>query len=769
MARPRKRSAARRRRKTRRRPALLRWGGGALAALCLALVAYAGYLDREVRQRFEGKRWALPARVYARPLELYAGAAVDRYSLIRELELLRYRSTTSPGVPGTFQAGRDAVSVETRAFSFWDGTEPARSLTVSFSGGQVAEIRDRASGQGLPLARLEPVQFASIYPSHQEDRTLVRLDEVPSVLLQALIAVEDRSFRSHWGIDLKAVARAAFANLRAGELVQGGSTLTQQLVKNFYLTSERTLWRKFNEALMAVLLEWHYSKDEILEAYCNEVYLGQDGRRSINGFGLASQFYFDRPLEELGLPQIALLVALVRGPSYYDPRRHPDRARSRRDQVLDALAAQGGAPAAAVAKAKASGLNVVAEPPGGVGQYPAFLDLVRRQLARDYREEDLRSEGLRIFTTLDPLAQDAAEGTLARGLSSLESARGGRPPRLEGAVVLADPRTGEVLALAGGREGRLAGFNRALDAVRQVGSLVKPAVYLTALALPKRYTLATPLDDSPLTVDQAGGAWEPRNFDRTFHGQVLLYQALVRSFNVATVRLGLDVGLDAVRETLRSMGVERTVRAYPSLLLGAVSLSPLEVAQMYQVLAGGGFLTPLRAIREVTAQAGAPLQRYPLTVQPAADPRVVFLVEEALRRVLTEGTAASARDRLPPGLVAAGKTGSTDDLRDSWFAGFTADRLAVVWVGADDNEPTGLTGAAGALPIWADLLSRVGATSLSNDLPEGVEVASVDPASGERVSWACGECVELPFLAGSTPAETPGPQRAVDWLRRLFR
>jgi penicillin-binding protein 1B len=768
MARSRK-TASRRRKKSWGRWRLLRWFLAAAAAACAALAVYAVLLDREVRERFEGKRWALPARVYARPLELYPGAPVPAETLVRELELLRYRRASEVREPGTYVVRGGEVRVHTRPFSFWDGPEPGRVLVLSFGGEGVAAVREGAGGASVPLARLEPLTIASIYPAHQEDRTLVRLGEVPELLVRALIAVEDRSFYAHRGIDLRGVARAAAANLRAGGVVQGGSTLTQQLVKNFYLTSERTLRRKANEALMALLLERRYGKDEILEAYLNEVYLGQDGPRSVHGFGLASRFYFDRPLAELDLPRIALLVGLVRGPSLYDPRRQPERARARRDRVLEILARQGVISPADERRARAAPLGVAPESPPGGARYPAFVDLVRRQLARDYREEDLRTEGLRIFTTLDPAVQEEAETALSRGLAALG---GGE---LQGAVVVADPRSGEVLAAVGGRAPRDAGFNRALDAARPVGSLVKPAVYLAALSDPRRFTLVTPVDDAPLDLSLPTGPWAPRNFDRAFHGRVPLYEGLVQSYNVATVRLGLDVGLESVRRVLAALGVEREVRAYPSLLLGAFALSPLEVTQMYQTLAGGGFRAPLRAIREVLTVSGEPLARYPLIVERAADPRVVYLVDAALRRVLEEGTGRSARGLLPPGLVAAGKTGSTGDLRDSWFAGYTADRVATVWVGRDDNAPTGLTGASGALRIWADLMGRIGAASLDAAAPEGVEWARVDPATGQRGGPGCRGCVELPFLAETAPAPLAagtserGFGAAVDWVRRLFR
>lgn len=750
---------------------LLLAAAGLAALAALAALAYVGYLDWEVRRRFEGKRWALPARVYARPLELYAGSPLAAEELVRELSLLRYRHQEA-GPPGTYVRRGDELRLRTRPFEFPEGAEPSLDLTVAFSAAGIADLRRSDTGEPVALARLEPLAFASIYPAHQEDRALVQLGQVPATLLAGLVAVEDRNFRTHRGVDPRAVLRALVANLRAGSVVQGGSTLTQQLVKNFYLTSERTLTRKANEAVMALLLEGHYGKDEILEAYCNEVYLGQDGKRSIHGFGLASAFYFDRPLEELDLAQIALLVGLVKGPSHYDPRRHPERARQRRDLVLDVMAAQGAAEAAELRRAKARPLGVTREAPSGVTRFPAFLDLVRRQLAGDYREEDLRSQGLRVFTTLDPGVQLRAQDAVAGRLPELEASRRLPQGSLEAAVLVADPRTGEVLAAVGGRRFEAGGFNRAAEAVRPIGSLVKPAVYLAALSRPDRYTLATVVEDAPVRVETPSGPWEPRNFDRAFHGPVLLAQALANSYNAATVRVGLDVGVENVLETLRALGAERRYPAYPSALLGAVEMTPLEVAQVYQTLAAGGFRTPLRSVLGVLDVEGRPVQRYPLDVDRAVDPAAAYLVGAALELAVREGTGRPALDLLPPGFSAAGKTGTTDDLRDSWFAGFTEDRLGVVWIGADDNSSTGLSGAAGALPVWADIMAGIRAAPLALRPPDGVETARVDPRTGERASGWCAECVELPFLVGTAP-QLPSPaaealQKAVDWVRRLF-
>ena len=753
-------------------PRRLAWRAAVAALLLLA--AWTAWLDLRIRSEFEGRRWELPARVYARALELYPGAPVGRRALLDELARLGYVRAAGARRPGSYAVAGEAVLLHTRRFRFWDGEEPARRVRVRFAAGRVAALEAAAGGRAPALVRLDPVLVGKFYPRHHEDRVLIRLQDAPRLLVDALVAVEDRGFWRHHGVDPRAVLRALWADIRARALVQGGSTLTQQLVKNFFLGSERTLRRKATEAVMALLLELHYGKEEILEAYLNEVYLGQDGRRAIHGFGLASHFYFGRPLSELDLPRIALLVGLVKGPSYYDPRRHPERARRRRNVVLGVLAERGVISRAEAARARRAPLGVVPQPPA-LAEYPAFMDLVRRQLAREYREEDLRTQGLRIFTTLDPLLQAAAERALTRGIAALERGHGLPRGSLQGAVVVLDAGTGEALAVVGGRAPRFAGFNRALDARRPVGSLVKPAVYLAALVHPRRWTLATLVEDDPLEVRlDDGKVWAPRNYDERFRGPVPLYRALAESLNVPTARVGLAVGVPAVVDTLRRLGVGRPLRPYPALLLGAVSLSPLEVARMYLTLAGGGFHTPVRATRAVLTAAGEPLSRYPLETEPALDPRVVFLVDHALQRAVREGTGRGLAAYLPvAALGVAGKTGTTDDLRDSWFAGFTGNRVAVVWLGRDDNAPVGLSGAAGALQVWG-LLMRALAPTLEPFAPvepEGIEWVRVDPETGLRADSGCTGSVELPFIAGSAPAErapcagAPNPLR---WLRRIF-
>ncbi len=726
---------------------------GLLVAGLVALVAVAAYgvwLDQVIRAQFEGKRWALPARIYARPLELYPDLRLTSAELVQELERLGYQKTTRLERPGSYNR-KDAGNVEVfvREFRFWDGSEPSRRVRLAFGGDRVQRV-SADGGTDVALVRLEPLEIGRIYPSHHEDRILVRLAEVPPTLVKGLLAVEDRGFYDHWGLDPKGIARALWANVRAGGVVQGGSTLTQQLVKNYFLTQERTVWRKFNEALMALLLERRYGKDEILEAYLNEVYLGQQGPRAVHGFGLASEFYFGRPLQELRLHEVALLVGLARGPIQYNPRRSATRAVERRNLVIEQMLAQGYIGAEQARTARAAPLGVRPDPGFANSPFPAFLDLVRRQLVQDYREEDLRSEGLQIFTTLAPPVQAQAERALSQRLAAIERARRITAGTLEGAVVVADPKTGEILAVVGGRDAQRPGFNRALDAQRPIGSLVKPAVYLSALLPGEGFSPISRLRDEPVRVKAAPGqVWTPQNYDQRTHGEVTVQTALARSYNLATVNLGLQVGLRKVARTLTGLGVARDIPPYPSVLLGALDLSPLETAQMYQTLAGLGFRIPLRAIREVTGPDHKPLKRYGLSVEQAFEPAPVYLLDTLMLAVLREGTGQRPYRRLAGAPALAGKTGSTDDLRDSWFAGFGGDRLAVVWVGRDDNKPTGLTGADGALEVWVDLMAGLAPAAWAPAAPAGVEWRWVDAEAGVQVEEGCPGAVRLPFLSGT--------------------
>jgi len=731
------------------------------------LAGFAIYLDAVVQEKFSGKRWTIPAKVYARPLELFVGQKLDKNDFLAELDALGYRRERSVSGPGGASVAGNDIELHTRGFQFYEGAEQSQRLRVRFSGDFVAGLSS-ANGNALPVARLEPVLIGGLYPAHNEDRILIKLAQVPPYLVETLVAVEDREFFNHFGVSPKSIARAVWVNLTAGQVRQGGSTLTQQLVKNFYLTNERSMTRKITEAMMAVLLELHYDKQEILEAYLNEVFLGQDGRRAVHGFGLASQYFFGQPLAELKLPQVALLVGMVKGPTYYNPRRNPERALERRNLVLDLLAEQQVISADEAAKAKQAPLGVTQRGSMADSSYPAFLDLVKRQLREDYRDEDLTEEGLRVFTSFDPVLQLKAEQAMSETLKRLGKATEG----VEGAMIVTNPETGEIQAMLGSRQPGFAGFNRALDASRPIGSLIKPAIYLAALEKPSQYTLTSLLEDEPFSVKGADGqVWKPQNYGRQAYGTVYLYQALANSYNLSTARLGLDLGVPNVLKTLERLGASPKWPAYPSMLLGAGGLRPIEVADMYQTLANGGFNTPLRGIRSVLTADGEPLKRYPFQIQQRFDPGAIYLTQYAMQRAMREGTGRSAYNRLPQSLNLAGKTGTTNDSRDSWFAGFSQDLLAVVWLGRDDNGKTSLTGATGALQVWTDFMRRADPLPLQMPVPDNVTYAWVDARSGLGTDERCPDAVQMPYIRGSEPAPGPGcgiqapAESVMDWVR----
>ena len=712
------------------------------AVVLMLAVSYGGFLAWQATSEFEGRRWDIPAQVYAAPLELYTGRALSAEDLVAELKRLGYREDPRLIGPGTYRVGLGRLEIATRGFSLAGDTEPEQLVAIAFVGGRIAALRD-SSGSRAAIVRLNPLLIGSLVPSHGEDRLIVAPDEIPPLLSDTLKAVEDRRFDSHFGVDPIAVMRALFVNVSAGEIREGASTLTQQLVRSYFLTNTRSgfaaWWRKIREAFMAVALELRYSKSELLHAYVNEVYLGQDGARAIHGFGLASQFYFGKPLAELELHELALLVAEVRGPTYYDPRRHADRALERRNFVLQRMADEGLASNDEVQKAAEQKLDLVLDERRG-RTHSAFLGLVRRQLSADYARDDLERTGLVVMSTLDPAVQAAAERALDEGIEAL----GKKTVQFEGAVVVTSPHTGEVKALVGGRNANYEGFNRALDARRQIGSLIKPAVYLAALES-GRYSLASVIDDAPIVVElDRRNTWTPSNFDDQAHGLVPLVRALAESYNLATVRLGLDIGLEPIAETLQRLGLEKTPTLYPSMLLGALALTPIEVAQIYNTLANGGFRVPLHAVRSVVAEDGELLQRYQIEITQAADAGAVYALNQALVQVMERGTGRTVRGQLPDDIVVAGKTGTSDDLRDSWFAGFTNTHLIVTWIGADDNQPIGLTGSTGAAKIWAGVLAAVEANSYSAPPPEGVDETWIDYFTGAPMAARCPDAIAVP-------------------------
>ena len=723
------------------------------AIVSILFASYVVYLDALIRDKMSGRIWSLPSHVYARPLELYQDKVLSIADLNKELALLDYHKTnTRPTQAGEYRVHNQShIEIITRDFTFWDGEQKSQGVRLSIYNNRVGKIHELYSDKSISLLRLEPAKIAGIYPAKKEERQIIKLSEVPDDLVMALLAVEDRRFYQHWGLDPRSIARALAANVMAGQTVQGGSTLTQQLVKNLFLSPDRTLRRKINEAIMSLLIELHYDKAVILEAYINEVYLGQSGSKQIHGFELASQFYFAKHLKQLRRDQMALLVGLVKGPSWYEPRKHAKRATDRRNQVLQLMREQEIISESQLNKYTQLPLGLTNKPSFSKNRYPALMGLVKRQLKRDYNEDDLKSAGLRIFTSIDPIIQSKAEASVRRVLPGLERDKDSSS-KLQTSVIVASSQQGEIQAMVSDRNPDFPGFNRSLDAVRQVGSLIKPAIYLTALQQPEKYTLSTLLDDTPLHLKTAKDQiWSPQNYDKEFKGQVPLIQALKTSRNVPTVRLGLELGLSDISDTLHNLGVVRDIPTYPSMTLGAFSLSPLDVANMYQTFAASGFHVPLKVIREVLNKDAEPLKRYPLESEKTLDEKSVYLVNHVLHEVTKTGTARSLKTNIS--LELAGKTGTTDDLRDSWFAGFSDESLAVVWIGRDDNTSTGLTGSSGALRVWTNLMQSLDINSFSRQPPAGIENHWVDAESGGLSEKYCQGAVELPFISGSAPIE----------------
>lgn len=723
----------------------------ALAGLGLGfLIPYMLYLNHQVGQRFGQLQWQLPTRVYARPLLLQPGMAMDVQTLRTELDAASYRDDGAGVRPGSYKRSGGRFLIASRGFNDIDGAVGPRRLEVSLSGGRVASVRDAARKQNVRAAKLDAARIATLYGQKQEERRLVSLDEVPDQLVTGLQAVEDRDFARHHGVDISGMARALFVNVKSGQAKQGASTLTQQLARSGLLGigKEQTFKRKFNEILYAMLIEMRYDKRTILEAYFNQVYLGQRGAQAIHGVAAASEFWFGRDLRDLTTEQIALVIGIVRGPSHYDPRRNPERAKERRDFVLGEMHETRLINDAELQRALKAPLGVTKTPGGAApNRFPAYVDLVRRQLARDYPADALQGAGLSVMTGMSPAAQAYAEGAVTQTLKSLYRKRG---PELQSGLVMTDVRSGEVVAVVGSRDFANPGFNRAVEAQRPVGSLLKPFVYLLALAQPGKYSLASWVNDAPVTITLGKGRrWSPGNSDGRSHGSVRLIDALAQSYNQATVRVGMDVGPERLADLIRTLaGITATPN--PSLILGSVDQSPYAMAQLYQFLASGGEIQPLHAVRGVLDPDGRALNRYDKVPAPAqnGDAVAARLITAALQHAVTSGTGRSLVSQGLGKLQAAGKTGTSNDSRDSWFAGWTGDHLAVVWVGNDKNKATGLYGATGAMRVWSGIFSRLPSAPLRVG-DQGIESHWI--VQSNSTDAGCPGARRFAFVAGFAP------------------
>ncbi|MBY5921554.1 penicillin-binding protein 1B [Ferrimonas balearica] len=742
---------------------------GKLALAGLAVVALYGiYLDTLIAKKFEGQRWYLPAQVFARPMSLYPGAPVTHKQLKDELALLGYRNTGQADSEGEFAVAVGRIEIFRRAFDGPNGYEAPQRVMVHFNENRVTRLIRSSDGRDMGFLQLEPLLLDRIITGNTEDRLFVPREGIPESLVSALLRTEDNQFYQHNGLSFTGIARAALANLKAGRTVQGGSTLTQQLAKNFFLTRDRTLVRKANEAMMALIIDARYSKDEILEAYLNEVYMGQDGKIAIHGVGLAAWHYFGTPLDELNLAQQALLVAMIKGPSYYNPWRFPERALQRRDLVLKLMIEEG-----LITPKQYSTftqMDLALRDPNWRQRHklPAFRTLMQRELAERFGDNVLNQSGLKVYTTLDPLAQQAAEKAVSQGMAAMIRDR--KDEELQAAMVVVDRYNGGVLALVGDRDPSFLGFNRALDARRPVGSLLKPFVYETALEAPQQFSLATPLKDEPINLKSGGGqVWSPQNVDKKFRGQASLLDSLVFSYNVPTVNLGMAVGLDPVISTLRKAGWPSKITANPALLLGALDASPLQVAQLYQTLADGGRYRPLYAIGHVLNKEGERLVEQKTSSEQVLSAQATWLTNWAMTQVVERGTARRLKQRYPY-VTLAGKTGTTTAGRDAWYAGFDDRDVVVTWVGRDDNSDAGLYGSSAALPLYQRYLDVREPLSLVLTRPGGIVDGHFQAASGLPVAEDCVGAETLPADSASwpDPRGCQGGERAKNWLERIF-
>ena len=725
----------------------------ALAVLIIVFVislAVIAIIDSRVTNKLEGVLWTVPAKVYSRSLDLAEGLSINKSNLLRELKMLSYSEKKNPTKPGEYFYNSNKLNIFLRGYE----DQNSGLFEIFIRDGRVEEITNQL-GLSVDLVKLEPIVIGGMYPSHMEDRILVSWPQVPSILIDTILSVEDQTFFNHKGISLRSISRAFFTNVKAGDIEQGGSTITQQLAKNLFFSPEQTIKRKVMEAIAALLIEFHYSKEEILLAYINDVFLAQSGKRAVHGFGMGAQHFFGTSLMNLETDQIALLVGMLKGPSLYNPRRNPNNATNRRNLVLKILQRGGHISLSSLEDMTKRPLRVVKPSFRSETRYPAFHDLVRLELRENYQDSELRTQGLRIQTNLDPVLQESLESSIKKTKIELVNKYGNKLNELEGAAIAVDIISGEVKAVVGSSSPSEFGFNRSINAIRPIGSLVKPFIYLTALNKYDQYTLTTILDDSKLSFESGGEIWEPNNFDKKYHGKIPLHVALWQSYNIASARLGMELGYDSVQETFSKLGITKTIERYPSLFIGSFEMSPFDAIQSYQVIAADGFYSPLRSIRDIQDLKGEIDLSYPYKIEQRIRPEPLHLLKFAMKQTFISGTARGYPRKKIESWQAGGKTGTSDDQRDSWFVGFAGDILVLVWLGFDDNRPTPLTGRSGALEVWKNFIDDIQPTAVQGNNFSRIKYVWVDKKDGLLSGEKCKNSLLVPFINGTEPNTIP--------------
>ncbi len=751
----------------------LLWGTAILlAAAVVGITVYGGTLWGRIEKRFSARRWQVPSTLYSDTTLLYPGQAYRLNLLKSKLNRLGYRQTKStPTRKGDVRLRKSAAEIYLHDLATATQNRTGFPATVRFEGERIQSIERTDQHVFLPLLELEPEEIGQFYGSQWERRQLVSIKQVPVHLIHAVLAAEDARFYEHHGFDPRGILRAVYINLRHGSIRQGGSTITQQLAKNYFLTAERTLSRKLTELMMAVVMELKYEKDEILEIYLNEIYLGQKGAAAVNGVGEAARFYFGKTVQDLSLAEAAVLAGLIKSPGRYSPLMDPERSRQRRDAVLTAMHTRSWVTEPQLRQALTMPVQVVRSETRE-NRAPYFMDYLAQQLETLYSHKNLSSLGMSIYTTLDTQVQEAAEQALLRGLARLEKAnpslrRSDPQLQLQGAVVVMQPKTGYLLALVGGRDYQVSQYNRAVQSRRQPGSAFKPFVYLAAL---DQLTPSSRLSNLEKTYTVNGQPWQPQNFSDDFELEVSMRTALKLSHNRATVDLAMQTGLDRLVGLTGDFQFSTPFKAYPSLALGAFEVVPLELARAYCALAADGVLPYPMSLKDVADESNQVQQRTHISFERVITPAEAFIISDMLTSVVTEGTARSLQQR---GLYrsVAGKTGTTNDFRDGWFIGYTPEILALVWVGFDNGDTIQNTGASAALPIWAELMRSVPQylTGTGFRQPAGVIVKTVCSESGLLSDGrACPFPMEEFFLQHNAPTVSCPIHRSQNRLKRII-